>query len=436
MGLSGLMELNMPNCNGQTAFNNICLLSDKDKNQNLFSVHSDAMKAAFDSIRFEQISKKHRTEKFIGEIEKQVADSDKFKRLFTLQRRYAHTKTMRQCMTIPIAIVNQSACAQGVRPSIKVNEYSYSLGGLNRCKNAYCVGCTRSRIGKRSSRIKQGIIKAQEDGYTVLFVTLTIPRQPKIANAKEQIRQRWRAVNRSFDDMRLQGKTVYYAKALDVTFNPYQDRNRYHLHVHAVVVIDGYTDDDNNSIIDAWLSQNTKDTKALHKAQKIDIVNKNETDTLKVSRYIAKMAGLGLEIASKAKEQTKSPLSISLFDLLTGCENKPKYRKIYTEFLQGMKRVNTLNFSKNWADLEEEEEKIFDETVYNVPVEKWQIVKPIAWQLAQKLQMETYQNSFTNDKKTHVDYDRLDAIKKVWDDCINNAQDTEDIEIFLYTLFD
>ena len=425
----------MPNCNGQTAFNNICLSSGTGQKQNLFSVHSDAMIGAYKSIQNEKISKNHRLKKFIDEIENQTSDADKFKSLFKLQRRYAHTKTMRNCMTMPIAIVNQSACTQGVNPSIKVNEYSYSLGGLNRCKNAYCVGCTRSRIGKRSSRIKQGIIKAQTSGFTVLFVTLTIPRTSTILNAKEQIRQRWRAVNRCFDDMRSQGKTVYYAKALDVTFNPYQDRHRYHLHVHAVVVIDGYTKDDNNNIIDAWLSQN-KDTKALHKAQKIDIVNQNQTDTLKVSRYIAKMAGLGLEIASKAKEQTKSPLSISLFDLLMGCDNKPKYRKIYSEFLKGMKRVNTLNFSKNWKDLEEEEEDMYNETVYNIPVAKWQIVKPIAWQLAQKLQMETYQNQYTNDKKTHVDYDRLDAIRKVWDDCINNAQTTEDIELFLYVMFD
>jgi hypothetical protein len=426
----------MPNVKGQTAFNNICLLSDDDKKQRLFSVHSDAMKAAFDSIQFEKISKKHRTQKFINEIQNQVADSDKFKTLFKLQRRYAHTKTMRSCMTKPIAIINQSQCAQKISPTIKVNEYSYSLGGLNRCKNAYCVGCTRSRIGKRSARIKEGIQSAQERGYTVLFVTLTIPRTATIQAAKDGIRARWKAVNRCFDDMKKQGKKVYFAKALDVTFNPYQDRNRYHLHVHAVVVIDGYTKDDDSSIIGAWLSQNTSKSKALHKAQKISIVERAQTDTAKVSRYVAKMAGLGLEIASKAKEQTKSPLSISLFDLLTGCATKPKNRKIYAEFLAGMKRVNTLNFSRNWADLEDEDEDLFDETIYNIPVEKWQIVQPLAWQLAQKLQIETYQNQYTNTEKNHVDYQRLERVQEVWDEIMQSAQSTEDIELFLYIVFD
>lgn len=426
----------MPNTK-RASLDNICLSSD------------GSIPSLFSSPQFrEYLAAKEEDKKnksciissFLSDLETGKNSAQQVKKLLKLQHRYAPSKSMRICNTIPVKTISQKNLTDDrvPEPSINITEYSYSFGGLNRCKNPYCVMCSRARASQRAEKLKQGIMTATERGYKVLFATFTIPRQPTIEGSKNEIRRRWKGMHRVFDTWRGMGETVYHARALDITINPYQNNRRYHLHIHSVIIIDGQgnIDDYKRELISGWISQNTKTSKATEKCQDIQTVSNTETGAAKTGRYIAKMGGLALEIGNtKAKSETKSALSISLSELIQGMETKPKYRAIYGEFLTGMKRVNTLNFSRNFDDLIEDDEDLYETEKFTIPVQKWAIVKPVIFDLAEKLYIECKLSKTLGDRP-QTDYDRIDEIRAAWDSIMAAAEDTHDIEMFLYCVFD
>lgn len=449
----------MPNSKPRNGLDTICLLSPKSY---LGDGYKPVKVDPFASIEQTNVERKTNLRKMISSFDlDEESKPNKLKELMTTQSRYAPNKTMRICHQIPIAVLNKGY-EDGM--AINVSNYGFSFSGLNRCKNPYCVMCSKSRAGKRTEKIRNGIIGAGEKGYQVYFVTLTIPRQSDISKSRNEIVKRWKAVSRVFETMKKDyAEQVYFARALDVTFNPYVDARRYHLHVHSVIIIKGDRGDDvyKNLIVNAWMSQNTSKCKALAKCQDWQKVNMQESDMGRVSRYTAKMAGLALEVLSSQKQETKSKDTISFVQLLNDSKTKPKSRVIYREFLQGMKRMNTLTFSRNWKDLFEIEEA---EKPYNIDFEipttyAWAALKPLMYQVAEKLRMEIFENSFIPSDKTsteikreidncidtrvrnlllkkYLDKHRINAIIDHWDMIVSSDNiSTDDFDIFIMTIF-
>lgn len=447
----------MPNSNIRTGLDTICLLSPKSiLKDNYNPVKFDP----FTSIEYTKKERKNNLQKMIQSFDfDEESKPNRIKEMMKTQSRYAPNKTMRICHQIPIAHLNKQ---YEENIAINVSNYGFSFSGLNRCKNPYCVMCSKSRAGERTEKIRNGIIGAGEKGYQVYFVTLTIPRQDCIKKSRNEIVKRWKAISRVFEDMKKDySEQVYFARALDITFNPYIDARRYHLHVHSVIIIEGNRDDDiyKDLILNAWLSQNSSKCKAQLKCQDFQKVNMQESDMGRVSRYTAKMAGLALEVLSSQKQETKSKDTISFVQLLEDSKTKPKSRKIYREFLEGMKRMNTLTFSRNWKDLYqiEETEKPYN-IDFEIPLENWQPLKPLMYQVAEKLRFEIFENSFIPSDKTpteikreigncidtkvrnlllkkYLDKHRINTIIDHWERLNMTPCSSDDFDIFICTIF-
>ena len=385
--------------------------------------HSPEFLRAMWTIEQTAKDRKLNRERLLQTMHDGTASSVRIRQMVEFQRRHAPSKTMSICNTTPIAVLNRHMDDPNI--TIKVNQYSSSVSGLNRCKNPYCPMCSRSRAGERAHRIKTGILGAFDRGHRVFFPTFTIPRQGSISVAREEIRRRWSRMNDLFQKWRGEGLTVEYVRALDVTFNPRVKSHRYHLHIHAVVVVGGADclgDSDKVSeflihqMQAKWLASNTPKCRALRKCQHIQEIRDVADSTSKVSKYVAKMAGLALEVANNTdKTETKRAHPVSLYPLMT--EPKRVHIAVYREFLEGMRGVNTLRFTRGWDALSTEEEEDELETFeFTVTPDQWGTLRHVVFEVSEFLQFEVFQNSLINnyDGRADLDYERIQTIEDQW----------------------
>ena len=421
---------------------NICLTPTQSPVQSLYS--SEYVKAMA-KIAERKIQKSKDFSNYIHKLETGSTKAIHLKTLLEFQRDNAPNKTMRECNTIPIACIRKDQSPKENPITLKVNEYAYSMSGLNRCKNPFCVMCSKARAGERAHRIKQGIQGAFESGLGVYFVTFTIPRQNSIQTARQEITNRWSNMTKLFTRWKRQtGIKTHYARALDVTFKKYQYHQRYHLHIHAVIVLDDvgllklYNTDSNpkehtieSLLVSQWIGLNRVGMNCKEVSQDVQKVSNTVQDTAKVAKYCGKMAGLALEISNGTMK--KSGSSSSLSDLML--DNTPKTIEIYQEYLRGMKKARTLQFSRFWDELIDDEEGEDLETFeIDIPLDKWKIVEPIWIDLADKLQFELFKMSKNASGETDV-YRQYQIIKEIrW--FLDNADSTEFLELFLTTSFD
>lgn len=429
----------MPNENrNRRALDTLCLLSETSP---IESIKQSAIHEALALIAQNDKNKIHRLNDWFDSLESEKLQAHTLKKLIRFQRINAPAKTMRICNTTPISQINPTIEKEPL--AMNITSYSYGMSGLNRCKNPFCSLCNRSRAGERAHRLKQGITGAMLKKYPVYFVTFTIPRSQSIEAQKHEIKRRWKRVNNLFQSFRRDRDTeVYTAKALDVTFNPYVKTARYHLHIHAVVVLSEPVDGFEDLMIRTWLNANHKDCRASHKSQDIQRVGRTDLDTARVGRYVAKMAGLALEITYGQKKESKSKSSWSLSEIMLQKRHDgrklglEKATEIYSEFLAGMKRVRTLDVSRNWDDLfedteaEEEQVKISIE----IPTDKWQLIKNDWVLIAEKIQFEIFENSYL--ASGQPDTLRINEIIGEAEDFIDNLERRRDIVWFLQTQFD
>lgn len=427
----------MPNDNRNTknvALDNTCLTFTRSPIQSLES--SDYVKAMA-KIAHHKIEQKR---KFSGYIENLINGSTKPNHLKTLvefQRKHAPNKTMRECNTTPIAVIRNDPTQ---KITMRVNEYAYSMGGLNRCKNPFCVMCSKSRAGERAHRIKQGIEGAFDAGLSVYFVTFTIPRQKCIQTARREVSARWKNMSKLFTRWtRLTGVKTHYARALDVTFKKYNYHQRYHLHIHAVIVLDEskilelYPKQSTieSLLVEQWKELNRKGMMCKTVSQDIQKVSNSIQDSGRVSRYCGKMAGLALEVSNGTMKKSNSNSSLS--DLML--DNTPKTIEIYQEYLRGMKKARTLQFSRYWDDLIDDEDGEDLETFeIDIPLDKWKIVSPIWMDLADKLQFELFKMSNLSSGQTDIQRQNQVIGELEW--FLDVADSVEFLELFLTTSFD
>lgn len=402
---------------------------------------SEYMKA-METIEKSRREKEQRFTKYIESLENQSLKSTHLRTLLKFQRLNAPNKTMRDCNTIPIACIRKDQSPEQNPITLKVNEYGFGLSGLNRCKNPFCVLCSKSRAGERAHRIKKGIEGAFDSGLGVYFVTFTIPRQENIKTARTEINNRWKHMTKLFARWkRKYNIQTYYARALDVTFKRYIKKQRYHLHIHTVIVLDdvellGILNENlkpkhhktmESLLIEQWIDLNRKGMVCKAVSQDVQKVVNTDNDTGRVSRYCGKMAGLALEISNGTQKKSKG--NSSLMDLMLSNTEQTKF--IYREYLTGMKKARTLQFSRFWDDLIElSDDEPLESFDFNIPLDKWRIIEPVWVELAEKIQFELFTQSVNSQGEPDV-YRQYQIIKDVnwW---IKQAKDTEFLKLYLY----
>ncbi|MAB40252.1 MAG: hypothetical protein CL525_14310 [Aequorivita sp.] len=419
---------------------NTCLTFTQGFNDKLYK---SELHRAMETIHRHKTEQKQKYNDYIDSLVNGSTKSTHLRTLVNFQRVNAPNKTMRECNTTPIAVIRNDI---DHKITMRVNEYAYSMGGLNRCKNPFCVMCSKSRAGERAHRIKQGIEGAFSKGLGVYFVTFTIPRQKSIQTARKEVTERWKNMSKLFTRWKRQtGLKTHYARALDVTFKKYQYHQRYHLHIHAVIVLDdvGLLDYYNRDLepkqqhtiesllVNQWLGLNRVGMRCRTVSQDVQKVTNSLQDTGRVSRYCGKMAGLALEVSNGTMKKSNSNSTLS--DLMI--ENTPKSIEIYREYLQGMKKARTLQFSRYWDDLiDDEEREDLESFEINIPLDKWAIVSTLWIEIADKLQFELFTMSMNSQGETDV-YRQNQVIKEIeW--FLDNADSREFIELFLTVSFD
>jgi hypothetical protein len=261
---------------------------------------------------------------------------------------------------------------------LKSNEYGSSLSGLQTCDNPFCVMCSRGRAMDRAERIDKVLKYTNRRGYSRFFVTLTIERQADARRAVQDIQRRWRAVQKALQ-YRYKGHKLAFSRAVDVTFRPdwIKVGKCYHVHLHTIIIIDSNVDrlEIEGHILKAWGSGGDYTIRTSESGQDVQEV----LDEKRLAKYVAKMGGLGLELASSQTKKGKGK-SLSLPQLLEGIqEGETKYRRVYRDFLEMMRGVRTMSFSKAWTDIEKALESETAETSEDKGQYDFEEVVPPRW---------------------------------------------------------
>jgi len=320
------------------------------------------------------------------------------------QRRYAPTKAMRTCSLFTIkSLVKEDSKGQYIEVKekgkstrrkqyidpekipdmvLKSNEYGSTISGMQTCDNPFCILCSRGRAMDRAERIDKVLKYTMRRGYSRFFVTLTIERQADAKKAVKDIQERWRAVQKALQ-YRYKGKDLAFSRAVDVTFRPdwIKVGGCYHVHLHTIIIINEVVErsEIEKHILKAWTSGGDYSIKTSESGQDVQEV----LDSTKLSKYVAKMGGLGLELASSQTKKGKGK-SLSLPQLLESIqEGNTKNRRVYRDFLDMMKGVRTMSFSKAWTTLEKEVDSLNSEAPETSEAKSqydFEEVVPLSWQ--------------------------------------------------------
>jgi len=230
--------------------------------------------------------------------------------------------------------------------AISVDKHGYRFSGMVTCNNPYCVTCSKVRMTKRAKRIHHGLkeLKKTHQGY---FVTLTMPRSNSIKKQLDLVRLGWKNIQRKLDRSGYK-KKYQTVRGLDLTFSPIAGTGTYHLHIHAIFMIQEPKGDINELITSAWMGS-VKEAQ-LH-SQKIELIKNEE----KLSWYVSKMSSIAFELSNGTQKETRTHKSLSLPELMEYTKESPWAVKTYQDFLAGMKGKKTITFSRGWPQLEEEE---------------------------------------------------------------------------------
>ncbi len=297
-----------------------------------------------------------------------------------IQRSYAPTKAMRNCSRFTIAsliktddtgrymMVKEKGKTTKRRHYIaddtevpdmviKSNQYGSTITGLQTCDNPNCVMCARHRSMQRAEKIDK-VLKWTAAGskgqqWSRYFVTLTIQRQPCAKRAAQDVQKRWRTVQKALQ-YRYKGRRLAFARAVDVTFRPdlIAAGQCYHVHLHCIVLVEGVAplEEVRGHIVNAWQSGGNFGIVTNEQGQDVQEIRSNE----ELSKYVAKMGGLGLELSSSATKKGRRG-SLSLPQVMEEIVNgKTELRRLYRQYLEMMKGVRTMSFSKAFNELEAE----------------------------------------------------------------------------------
>jgi len=277
----------------------------------------------------------------------ELKNKEKRNSLRKIQRKLAPSSSMRRCNLIPIDIATRKIISNDSEiMSIAIDRQGYRFQGMVTCNNAYCVTCSKVRMTQRAKRIHEGIKELREthQGY---FVTLTMPRSNSIKKQLDMVRLGWKNIQRKLDRSGYK-KKYQTVRGLDLTFSPIAGTGTYHLHIHAIFMIQEPKGDINELITSAWMGSVKE---AQLQSQKIELIKNEE----KLSWYVSKMSSIAFELSNGNQKETRTHKSLSLPELMEYTQESPWAVKTYQDFLSGMKGKKTITFSRGWSKVEEEE---------------------------------------------------------------------------------
>ena len=355
-----------------------------------------------------------------------------------VQRSYAPTKAMRTCSMYTVASLTKED-AEGVYTMVKVkgskerrkhyldpenipdmvlktNKFGSTITGLQTCDNPQCVMCSRGKAMDRAETISNVLKWATSYGpihgstWSPYFVTLTVERQADARTAVQDIQRRWRAVQKALQ-YRYKGRKLAFSRAVDVTFRPdWIARGQcYHVHLHCIVMIEGVASRDavRGHIVKAWQDGGDFSIKVNEQGQDVQAILDND----QLAKYVAKMGGLGLELASSQTKKGHGG-SLSLPQVLESIiDGNTKNRRLYREYLEMMKGVRTMSFSKEWKVLEEEYKIFMEENTSSEGEKKGgyeMVIPPTWWAVCISMQSPLVQAAyFYNERVKNSEYMRL-----------------------------
>lgn len=283
---------------------------------------------------------------------------------------------------------------------IALNQNGYRLSGIATCKSAWCVRCSTMKIGKRVNRIKQGIEHYFSQKKKVYFLTLTLKRSDNFHTQIIFLKQAWKRLINKFHYLKKKGHEIEFVKSFDITFKPYQE-NKFHPHLHICLVTD--QDLKKDKILDcikkAWLSMSSiLDIYANDQGQLLEEIN--PWNYKKRATYLGKNSGLGFELGAQQLKKSRGK-GLTLADVIDrasdGCEQS---KQVYIKFLTIIKGKNTLNFSRNWPKLIEEEK---EEDDYIIPITP----EVIRVSRAFKIDLHNICISILNSGRARIDYKKV-----------------------------
>jgi len=292
---------------------------------------------------------------------------------------------------------------------LKTSEYGSTITGLQTCDNPQCVMCSRSKAMDRAEKINTVLewVNGRHSGqWSPYFVTLTVERQADARTAVQDIQKRWRAVQKALQ-YRYKGRKLAFSRAVDVTFRPdWISRGQcYHVHLHCIVIVEGVASQSEvrGHIVKAWKGGGDYSIKVDEQGQDVQEIR----DTSSLAKYVAKMGGLGLELASSQTKKGRGG-SLSLPQVLESIiDGNTKNRRLYREYLEMMKGVRTMSFSKEWNELlkaakaaaaaEDAAEDAAEEkkTVYEL------VIPPTWWAVCISMQSPLVQAAYLYNERLH-----------------------------------
>lgn len=280
---------------------------------------------------------------------------------------------------------------------IALNQNGYRLSGLATCKSVWCVRCCTMKISDRVTRIKQGIEHFFDQGKKVYFLTLTCKRSGNFQTQLDFLKKGWKRLQDRLNYLKKSGNTFEFCKSFDITFKPFIDQV-FHPHLHICLVTNNELDKSEilKAIETAWLSMpDIYDVRAGDEGQKLEEIH--PWNYKKRATYLGKNSGLAFELGSIATKKGRGK-GMSLSELIDrasdGCEIS---KKVYIKFLTIIKGKNTLNFSRNWPKLVEEEK---EEDEYTIPI----TVPIIRVARAFKIDLHSICISILNSARARLDY--------------------------------
>ena len=286
------------------------------------------------------------------ENEEKIRRQEERLRLIECQRTFHHSKSCRNCNQVPILKArNEIELESDIVTTIKVSKEGYGFAGLTTCDNGFCVHCSSKKRKERVERITHGCNVLEADGFLGGFATLTQARHDYLLFQLECQRRGYRNIQRR---LARTGWEYEIVRGFDSTFSDDEALGTNHLHIHALIYVkgEGATQEALNQLVkEAWLGSIPE---AEPQCQDIQPIESKE----KLAGYIAKTAGLSLELSSGQTKEAKSWKSKTLPQLMKEATDGSKWaQKTYTEFTRDSAGLQMLTFSNGWPKPPEEEEE-------------------------------------------------------------------------------
>ena len=141
------------------------------------------------------------------------------------------------------------------------------------------------------------------------------------------------------------GIKYHYSRAYDVTFNRDRVGGVYHVHIHAVIMVERFiaTDGDDGSawihaiISEAWRRQNK------HAVEAAQLTERVRTEGM--ARYMAKWYGIAHEIGNSVKKEGRAAGSMTLIGLMEAAQQDQECATLYGDYSKATRRKRMIQFS-------------------------------------------------------------------------------------------